>query len=81
VFDYLEGKEEPISYIVAALFYEPVQRIIAGNHVWMAIDDGIEISELQYQSPLWDKARRMIVIRQKIEKRPKAAGKVLKTFC
>ncbi|MDX9883790.1 MAG: IS1380 family transposase [Prolixibacteraceae bacterium] len=80
VFDYLEEKEKPINYIVAARFYGPIQRIIAGNQVWTTLDEGIEISELQYKSPLWDKPRRMIVVRQKIEKRPKAAGKMRKLF-
>jgi len=80
VFDYLEEKEKPINYIVAARFYEPIQRIIAGNQVWTTLDEGIEISELQYKGQLWDKPRRMIVVRQKIEKRPKAAGKMLKLF-
>ena len=80
VFDYLEGKEKPINYIVAARFYEPIQRIIAGNQVWTTLDEGIEISELQYKGLLWDKPHRMIVVRQKIEKRPKSAGKMLKLF-
>ena len=80
VFDYLEEKEKPINYIVAARFYEPIQRIIAGNQVWTTLDEGIEISELQYKGQSWDKPRRMIVVRQKIEKRPKAAGKMLKLF-
>jgi len=31
VFDYLEAKEKSINYIVAARFYEPIQRINAGN--------------------------------------------------
>ena len=44
VFDYLEEKEKPINYIVAARFYEPIQRIIAGNQVWTTLDEGIEIS-------------------------------------
>jgi len=80
VFDYLEEKEKPINYIVAARFYEPIQRILAGNQVWTTLDEGIEISELQYKGQLWNKPRRMIVVRQKIEKRPKAAGKMLKLF-
>jgi len=80
VFDYLEGKERPINYIVAARFYEPIQRIISGNQVWITLDEGIEISELQYKGLLWEKPRRMIVVRQKIEKRPKAAGKMLRLF-
>lgn len=80
VFDYLEGKENPINYIVAARFYEPIQRIIADNQAWTTLDEGIEISELQYQGLLWDMPRRMIVVRQKIDKRPKSAGKMLKLF-
>jgi len=80
VFDYLDRKERPINYIVAARFYEPIQRIIAGNHTWISLDEGIEISEFQYQGLQWDKSRRMIVVRQKIKTRPKAAGKMLKLF-
>ena len=80
VFDYLEQREEPLNYIVAARFYEPIQHIIASNQAWLALDEGIEVSELQYKGYLWDKPRRMVVVRQKIEKRPKAAGKMLKLF-
>lgn len=80
VFDYLEQKEKPINYIVAARFYESIQRIITENQAWTTLDEGIEISELQYKSLLWDNPRKMIVVRQKIEKRPKAAWKMLKLF-
>jgi len=80
VFDYLETREKPVNYIVAARFYEPIQRIIATNRAWTILDDGIEISELPYQGMQWGKPRRMIVVRQKIEKRPKSAGKMLKLF-
>jgi hypothetical protein len=80
VFEYLEQKEKPINYIVAARFYEPIQRIIANKQAWLVIDEGIEISEFQYQSPLWEKSRRMIVVRQRIKDRPKATGKTLRLF-
>jgi hypothetical protein len=80
VFDYLEQRTTPISYIVAARFYEPIQKIIAGHQAWLHVDQGIEVSEIQYQSPLWNKSRRMIIVRQKIKERPKAAGKMLKLF-
>jgi Transposase DDE domain group 1 len=80
VFDYLEQKEKPINYIVAVRFYEPIQRIIAGNQAWMQVDEGIEISEMQYQSPQWTKSRRMIVVRQRIKDRPKASGRTLRLF-
>ena len=80
VFDYLELRQKPVNYIVAARFYQPIQRIVSGKQSWTILDDGIEISELQYQSPVWDKSRRMIVVRQKVDRRPKAAGKMLKLF-
>jgi len=80
VFDYLEDEERPINYIAAARFYEPIQNIIASNQAWLTLDEGIEISELQYQGILCDRPRRMVVVRQKIEKRPKSAGKMLKLF-
>jgi len=80
VFDYLENRATPINYIVAARFYEPIQRLLAGKQSWMLLDEGIEISEMQYKSPLWDKSRRMIIVRQRIKQRPKAAGKMLRLF-
>lgn len=80
VFDYLEQREQPINYITAARFYEPIQRILANNQAWITVDEGIEISEVQYQSPLWNKSRRMVIVRQKVKCRPKAAGKTLKLF-
>lgn len=43
VFEYLEEKEKPNNYFVAACFYESIQRIIAGNQVWTTLDEGIEI--------------------------------------
>lgn len=78
ILEYLEGRN--IDYIVAARFYEPIQRIIAGARAWMTIDDGIEICETTYQSPSWDQPRRMVIVRQYIKERPKAAGKTLRLF-
>jgi hypothetical protein len=78
IFNYLESKT--INYIVAVRFYAPVQQLIASHHVWMHIDDGIQIAESMYQSPLWDKPRRIIMLRQHIPTRPKATGRSLKLF-
>ncbi|MGH9949153.1 MAG: IS1380 family transposase [Pyrinomonadaceae bacterium] len=78
IFEHLEEKE--IDYIVAARFYQPIQRIIAATQTWMTIDDGIEIAEAMYQSPSWKKPRRMVVVRQFLKERPKAAGKILRLF-
>ena len=80
ILDYIEQKEKPINYVVAVKFYEPIQRMIAGINTWLTVDDGIEISETLYQSPLWEKPRRIVFVRQRIKERPKAAGKTLKLF-
>jgi len=78
VFEYLEKKS--LQYIVAARFYEPIQQLIASQKTWLRIDQGVEVAELDYQSPLWQKHRRMILVRQLIKTRPKAAGKTLRLF-
>lgn len=80
VFDYLEQREHPVNYITAVRFYEPIQKILANNQAWITVEDGIEISEVLYQGSQWNKARRMIIVRQNINRRPKAAGKTLKLF-
>lgn len=54
--------------------------MIESQKVWMQLDDGIEIAQTYYQSPTWDKARRLIMVSQKVSKRPKATGKVLRLF-
>ena len=46
----------------------------------MKIENGIEITEFAYQGEDWEKPRRMVAVRQKIEIRPKATGKQLKLF-
>jgi hypothetical protein len=78
IFNYLEQKG--IDYIVAAKFYQPVQKIISQRQAWVIVDDGIEISEVQYQAANWTKARRMVIVRQRIKDRPNAIGKTLTLF-
>jgi hypothetical protein len=78
VFEFLE--EKSLSYVVAAKFYKPIQIAIRHEKLWLKLDEGIEIAETMYQSPQWKEPRRMVMVRQLIEKRPKAAGKQLKLF-
>jgi len=81
IFDYLENRNpDPLSYIVACKFYHPIKIKMATQKTWLKLGDGIEIAETTYQAEDWDKARRMIMIRQEIEKRPKAAGRQLRLF-
>lgn len=78
IMDYLE--ERNTDYIIAAKFTHPIQRLIADKKAWIHIDEGIEICQQQYQSDSWQKARRLIIVRQKIQQRPNAAGKTLSLF-
>jgi len=80
IFDYLEKRETPIDYVVAVPMYVTIQRKIAAQRAWLKIEDGIEITEFEYQSQDWEKQRRMIAVRQKINTRPNATGKQLSLF-
>jgi len=80
IFELLESIDKPISYVIGCPMYVTIQRIIQSQKVWVKLDDGIEIAQTVYQSPTWDKARRLIMVRQKISQRPKAAGKILRLF-
>ena len=73
-------EQRQLKYIIAARFYHPVQRLTAGSENWILLDDGIEICEKTYQAVDWKKARRMIIVRQKIAVRPQATGKMLSLF-
>jgi len=80
IFDYLERRDTPIDYIVAVPMYVTVQRKIVAQRAWLKIEDGIEITEFEYQAQDWEKPRRMIAVRQKINTRPNAIGKQLSLF-
>jgi Transposase DDE domain group 1 len=78
ILDYLENKA--MDYIVAVKFTHPIQRIIAADNSWVVLDTGIEVCEQMYQSASWQKARRLVIVRQKIKDRPQAPGKQLSLF-
>lgn len=80
IFELLENRASPISYIIACPMYTTIQRHIKSQKAWLQLDNGIEICATQYQSSMWDKPRRLIIVRQKIKERPKASGKVLRLF-
>jgi len=81
IFEYLEKKgSKGINYIVAAKLYYPIKRKLAYQKTWLRLDEGIEIADTSYQSADWKKPRRMIIVRQEINKRPKASGKQLRLF-
>lgn len=73
ILDCLEYKE--MNYIVACRFNNRIKYSLTHEKVWTELADGLEISETAYQANSWDKPRRIIMVRQEIEKRPNAAGK------
>jgi hypothetical protein len=80
ILEYLEKHIKPINYIIAVKFYQPLKLMIAHAQTYFLVDDGIEIAETSYQAPGWDVARRMIIVRQEIRRRPNATGKQLRLF-
>ncbi len=80
ILEYLENQSKPIDYIIAAKFYNPLKLAISSQKTYITIEDGIEIGEMMYQSPQWQQARRLIIVRQEVTIRPKATGKQLRLF-
>jgi hypothetical protein len=78
VLDYLEHQN--LKYIVAARFLYPIQRLIDKHKGWIILDDGIQICSKTYQAESWNKSRRIVIVRQKTQQRPLAAGKTLSLF-
>jgi hypothetical protein len=79
ILDYLEDTKS-MDYIVAAKFTHPLQRLIHDSKNWIVLDTGIEICEQMYQSDSWQKARKIVIVRQRIKDRPQAPGKQLGLF-
>lgn len=78
ILNYLEARDTP--YVVAAKMHRTLQYKVSEVSTWAAIGNGIWISEMEYKASRWEKPRRVIVIRQHVELRPKASGKKLKLF-
>lgn len=71
-------EERRISYVIAVPMYANLQRQIYDIKNWNAIGLGLFINEIEYQQGGWNKARRIVVIRQQTEVRKKATGKKIK---
>lgn len=72
----LESRQLP--YIIAAKAYSNLKNEIYGMKDWVEVCPGIAVKEFQHH-PINPriKARRHIVVRKQISRRPKAAGKLL----
>jgi hypothetical protein len=78
IFEIIES--QAINYIIACPMYITLQQKIFNQKVWLRLEEGVEICEFEYQSPMWEKSRRLVSARQKISVRPKATGKTLSLF-
>ena len=76
ILDCLEKKK--LHYIVACRFNNRIKYSLTHERTWVEITDGLEISETTYQANGWEKQRRIVMVRQEIEKRPNAAGKPIR---
>src|SRR5439155_7182431 len=78
ILDFIEGKN--IAYVMACKLYANLQSDIYNIVKWNAIGEGLWISEISYRQGGWKQARRIIVLKQSEEIRPKATGRKLKTL-
>jgi len=76
VLKYLENRK--LNYIVSVKFYPPVKQLLRNKQNWLRLDEGVEVATTEYQCPLWNKPRRLVLVRQNINYRPKATGKQLR---
>ncbi len=78
----LQLERDNMDYVIATPIHQYFQREIYDLENWTQIDDGLEVNEFYYshQSKDWEGGRRYIVVRQEIERRPKATGKQLRLF-
>jgi len=65
--DLLESKG--IDYIVVARVLATIRRRLVGLSEWFQIDGRIAVAEFIYQAQGWSKARRVVVVRQRIQDR------------
>lgn len=73
--DWLEARKLP--YVISCKLMQPLQRRIAEQSAWIEIGKGVSVAEIEYKGIYWSKARRMVLVRQAIERRPKAFGREL----
>lgn len=76
ILDNLEQKN--LHYIIACRFNNRRKYSLTHQQVWTEVIEGLDIAETAYQAEGWDRPRRIVVVRQEIEVRPKAAGKSIR---
>ena len=75
-----ELDERPLHYVIALRLNQPLQRALVEQSGWWSLDEGVELVRFEYQAPSWARARTVIGVRQRIDRRPDAKGKTLSLF-
>ena len=75
-----ELAQKKLHHIIALRLNQPLQRALVDQCGWWTLDDGIELTSFDYQAPSWPHARRVVGIRQHIQRRAAAKGKTLSLF-
>jgi hypothetical protein len=73
-------EEKQMNYIVSVPMYAPIQKKLAGQTNWLKLSEGVDVASSEYQGTGWSAPRKIVMIRQTIEERPKATGKQLRLF-
>jgi hypothetical protein len=78
-------EEHKIHYTIALRLNQPLQRALtSAERAWWPLEEagghGIELCLFDYQAPGWEKARRVVGVRQHLTTRPQAKGKQLTLF-
>ena len=73
--EHLEARGLP--YAIVARMTKPLRREMASIQNWKPFARGLAAAELMYQAPSWNRPRRVIAIREEIEERPEARGRML----
>lgn len=71
-------EELNLNYIIACRFNNRIKHELVYEQKWVNVTDGIDIAESTYQGLNWETPRRIVMVRQHIDDRPKAAGKTIR---
>ena len=75
VMDWLEDRK--VDYLIAIKMYPILRQCIRDQVKWLELAEGIYIGEFLYRGAGWDRSPRVVVVRQHVNQRAKASGKLL----
>ena len=74
-------KGHKISHIISARLTQALQQAIVDQCQWQQVAPGLQVSQLRYQPHGWDEAKRLVVVRQHMQRKVGGVpGKTLSLF-